>query len=219
MSAKFTKPKTNKTSKYWYVHYRYEGKQFRETYGLNKIKDLKIRELEYNILCKTILLDLSNGWNPNLPKNTQLQSDMFIVESLRFALEKKKENISKKTHSGYDGTINFIENAVAKAQLQYLKIKDIKRFHIKMIMENAKQMNEWTNKSYNKHLNHLKAILSELVQWDIIENNPAFNVRNLTVEESIAHIPPTDQEMNIIKTELNFSYFSLRHQTGRNIKN
>jgi integrase len=62
--------------------------------------------------------------------------------------------------------------------------------------------NKWTNKSHNKHLNHLKAVLSELIQWEIIETNPAFNIKNLPVEETIAHTPPTDDEMNTIKTEL-----------------
>ena len=99
MKSKFTIPKLNKQSKYWYVHYRYEGKQFRETNGLNKIEDLKEREVEYNNLCKAILVDLNKGWNPNLPDGIQQQEDMFIVESLRFALDKKKNNISKKTYS------------------------------------------------------------------------------------------------------------------------
>jgi hypothetical protein len=40
-----------------------------------------------------------------------------------------------------------------------------------------------------------------LIQWEVIETNPAFNIKNL-VEETIAHTPPTDDEMNIIKTEL-----------------
>jgi hypothetical protein len=53
--------------------------------------------------------------------------------------------------------------------------------------------NKWTNKSHNKHLNHLKA-LKELIQWEIIETNPAFNIKNLPVEETIAHTPPTDDE-------------------------
>jgi hypothetical protein len=44
MKAKFTTPKLSKTSKYWYVHYRYEGKQFRETSGLNKIENEKERD-------------------------------------------------------------------------------------------------------------------------------------------------------------------------------
>jgi hypothetical protein len=52
MKAKFTTPKLSKTSKYWYVHYRYEGKQFRETSGLNKIE--RKGKLCYKELCLEI---------------------------------------------------------------------------------------------------------------------------------------------------------------------
>jgi hypothetical protein len=59
MKAKFTTPKLSKTSKYWYVHYRYEGKQFRETSGLNKIENG--RGVCYKELCLEILADLKKG--------------------------------------------------------------------------------------------------------------------------------------------------------------
>jgi hypothetical protein len=87
MKAKFTTPKLSKTSKYWYVHYRYEGKQFRETSGLNKIENEKERELCYKELCLEILADLKKGWNPNLPD--EIQQDMYIIEALRFARKEK----------------------------------------------------------------------------------------------------------------------------------
>ena len=202
MKTKFTLPKLNKKSKYWYVHYRYEGKQFRETNGLNKIEDLKIRESEYNELCKAILTELKNGWNPNLPDDVQQQTDMFIIEALRFSLEKKKPNIAKKTYSNYEGSVNFIETASVKLGIEKLKIIELKRIHVKLLIEKAKELNKWSNKAHNKHLNHFKALLSELVDFDIIEENPAFKVKNLRIEESIAHAPATDEQMKEIKNEL-----------------
>jgi len=202
MKSKFTIPKLNKSSKYWYIHYRYEGVQFRETFGLNKIEDLKLRESEYNDACNALLVDLKSGWNPNIPDGVQQHSDMFIIEALRFALDKKKPNVAKKTYSAYDGTINAIEKTVKLAGSEHLKISDTKRVYIKTIMENARQEYEWSNKGYNKHLNHLKALFSELVQWDVIEDNHAHNIKNLRVEETIAHIPPTDEQWAKIKTEL-----------------
>jgi integrase len=202
MHTKYTTPKLSKNQKGWYVHYRYEGKQFRETNGLNKIPDLKIREQEYEKLCRDILIELKSGWNPNIPDGVQNHADMFIIEALRFALEKKKPNVAKKTYSAYDGTINAIEKTVILAGSEYFKIVDTKRVHIKTIMENARQKYEWSNKGHNKHLNHLKALFSELVQWDIIEDNIAHNIKNLRVEETIAHTPPTDEQWERIKTEL-----------------
>lgn len=202
MNERFTIPKLVKAQRGWYVYFRYDGKQFRDSYGKNKIENLAKREIEYREVCRLLLIDLKSGWNPNLPEGVQMQNDMYIIEALRFALEKKKPNIAKKTYSNYDGTINFIETASIKLGLDRLKIIDLKRMHVKLIIEKAKSINDWSNKAHNKHLNHFKAVLSELIEFDIIEDNPAFKVKNLRVEDSIAHIPPTDQEWKIIKTEL-----------------
>jgi hypothetical protein len=62
-----------------------------------------------------------------------------------------------------------------------------------------KEERNWTNNTFNKHLNHLKAILL-LIQWDIIESNPAHKINNLEVSES--NNPASIQEIEIIKTEL-----------------
>lgn len=202
MNERFTIPKLVKAQRGWYVYFRYDGKQFRDSYGKNKIENLAKREIEYREVCRLLLIDLKSGWNPNLPEGVQMQNNMFVVEALRFALESKKPNVAKKTHSNYDGTINFIETALIKLGLDRLKIVDLKRMHVKLIIEKAKIINKWSNKAHNKHLNHFKAILSELIEFEIIEDNPAFKVKNLRVEDSIAHIPPTDEQMEVIKAEL-----------------
>jgi hypothetical protein len=55
--------------------------------------------------------------------------------------------------------------------MQAFKITDVKRVHIKLIIEKAKSKE--VGAKHTKHLNHFKAVLSELIQWDIIEVNPA----------------------------------------------
>jgi len=208
MKNRYSTPKIVKAEKGWYVYFRFDGKQVRDSYGLNKIENLNKREIEYREICRLLLIKLKDGWNPNLPIGVQMQNDMYIIEALRFALGKKKDSVSKKTHSGYEGTINHIEKSIKLLGLNYLKIAETKRSHLKLVMEKCKSENKWTNKSYNKHLNHLKAVLSELIQWEAIENNPAFNIKNLPAEESILHKPPTDQEWLIIKKELITNHYS-----------
>jgi hypothetical protein len=115
MKSKFTIPKLNKSSKYWYVHYRYEGKQFRETHGLNKIEDLKIREAEYVKLCGDMHLDLKNGYNPSMPDDNQPQNDMFIIKTLQEFIDEKNK-IIKTLRS---------ENTLLKERLAASDNKDI----------------------------------------------------------------------------------------------
>lgn len=207
MKANYSIPKITK-SKYWYVHFRYNGKQFRYKYGLNLIEDPKEKEKEANLLRDALHLKLKGGWNPQIPDIVATQSDLSFISALDFAIEKKTPNIGSKTLSGYNGTIKFIKDATKKVGLEHLQIVDCKRVHIKLIIEKAKEERDWTNNAYNKHLNHLKAILSELIQWDIIETNPAHKINNLTVSESDANTPACVEDIEKIKQELESNHYN-----------
>lgn len=208
MQTKYTIPKLSKTTKLWYVHFRYEGKQFRYKLHYNKIEDLKERQMSFESLCRVILEDLKKGWNPNIKSIAAPKKDFTLIEALKFALEKKKPNISSKTYSGYNGSVNFLETAITKIGLSGLNITDTKRMHVKLIMEKAKELNTWSNKAHNKHLNHLKAILSELLQWDILEDSPAYKVLNLKVSAPDANHPASKEDMKRIKDELETNHYN-----------
>jgi integrase len=203
MKEKFTNPKLNNKSKYWYVHFRYEGVQFRETNGLNKIEDLKVRESEYNDLCKIILADLKKGWNPNLSIGKEDKNEMNFSEALQFSLLKKIEDVSKETMCSYSGTVRFLEAASKKINLEEIKIVDLTRVHVKLLMNEAKKIRNWTNKAYNTHLLHLKILLYVLVEEDILESNPATRIANKKVDkESSFHRPANESDMETIKKSL-----------------
>ncbi len=205
MKPIYTTPKIVKfedLNKAWYVYFRYDGKIFRYKYGINYIKDYSKRLVEAESISRLLLEKLKSGWNPNIPDIVNKQSELSFIDSLDFAIEKKKQNINPKTFSSYNGTVRFIQEATKKVGLQHLKIVDTKRVHIKLIIEKAKELKKWSNNAHNKHLNHLKAILSELIQWDVIPINPAYNIKNLTVCESEANIPESIEDVEKIKKEL-----------------
>lgn len=203
MKSKYTIPKLNKSSKYWYVHYRYDGIQFRETNGYNKIEDLKLRESKYNELCQSIEIELRNGWNPNIKEGLQLHNDMYVVEALKFALEKKRKEVCKNTYSSYRGSINYFEYMAIKLKIDRLKITDLKRIHVKLLMDEIRVEKKWSNNTFNTHLLHLKVILTVLIKWDIIEANPATNIDNLKVDkESKFNNPASDLDIETIKKTL-----------------
>lgn len=206
MKANYSIPKITK-GKYWYVHFRYNGKQFRYKYGFNLIEDPKEKEREFNFLRESLHHKLKDGWNPQIPDILATQSDLSFIGALDFAIEKKTPNIGSKTLSGYNGTIKFIKDATKIVGLEHLQIVDTKRVHIKLIIEKAKEERKWTNNAYNKHLNHLKAILSELIQWDIIETNPAHKINNLVVAESDANTPACVEDVEKIKLELESNHY------------
>lgn len=189
-------------SKSWYVHFRFEGKQFRYKFGINYITNYKKRLTEANDLRDALEQKLREGWNPNVPEIESTRPSFSICEALDFAIEKKTPNISKKTLSGYNGTIKFVKEAIVDLEFSSLPIQETKRIHIKHIIEKAKEQRKWSNNAFNKHLNHFKAILSELIQWDVIENNPAYKINNLVVADSDANIPAAPADVQKIKNEL-----------------
>lgn len=204
----YSKPKVCKSVNGWYVYFRYNGHLKRYKFGINYIKDLKQREIEANSLAKVLHRKLKKGWNPLLPEASQFSDEMLFTAALNFALEKKKKDLAPKSYSGYKGTVNFIKTAVESLHLSYLTISELKRPHIRTIMDECKRQRKWSNKAYNKHLNHLKAVLSELIQWDILEVNPAHKIKNLPVEESTANTPANIEQHKIIKEHLKENHFS-----------
>jgi len=207
MKSTFTNPKVCKPANgIWYVYFRYEGKLKRYSLGINYIHDLQKREIEANALAKALLQKLKANWNPNIPELEFSKPNYTFIAALKFALEKKKPNLSAKTISGYTGTFNFVNDAITSLGLKTMPITEIKRAHIKILMEEMAKQKSWSNKAYNKHLNHIKAILSELIQWDVLEFNPAHNIKNLPTQEIDANIPATPKQHKIIKETLENQY-------------
>jgi len=197
----YTKPKVCKSDNGWYVHFRYRGRQKRYKCGINYIESLAERNKEANALIKVLHHKLKNNWNP-FGEVEATETGMTLVEALDFGLKKKKEYLAPKTYLGYRGTVGFVKTSISALSLDYLEILDVKRSHIRTIILKAKEQRKWSNKSYNKNLNYLSAVIDELLEWDILEHNPVTKIRRLPQEESVANKPATVKEHQIIKTEL-----------------
>lgn len=205
MKSIYTTPKIVKyddLSKPWFVYFRYDKKLFRFKYGINYIQNFKERLVESNKLQAALLEKLKDGWNPNIPDIFNEVNNYTIIEALDFALDKKKAVLAKKTISDYNCSLNFIKTAINELLLENIPIVEVKRVHIKTILDKIKEQRTSTNNSYNKYLTHFGAILSELIQYDIIESNPADKIKHLPTEESIFHNPASIKDIEKIKKEL-----------------
>lgn len=211
MLPHFTTPKLvqyDDLAKTWYVYFRYNGKVVKKTENINRIKNKKYRLIAGEELAKALLKKLKEGWNPLVPDLVEIEGfGMTLSESLDFAMDKKKTRLSHKTYLDYQCAIRFCKSAISSLNLNNLLIIDTKRIHIKTIMETIMEQRKWTNQSYNKNLNYLQAVLSELIQWDIISINPGHNIKHLQVKESVSNIPASPEEHKIIKEHLE-SYYS-----------
>lgn len=220
---KFSTPKIVKyddLSKQWYVHFRYNGKQKRIKAGINRFKTYKERLIEAEALCKVIRSELKKGWDPFSGIQFINRNEMLFIDALDFALEKKKSSLAEKSYLDYRNTLKFMKKSIIDLRIEHLFVSDITRFHIKSIMEETQTRRRWSNKAFNKNLGYFKSIISELVEWELIDMNPAHGIRTKKTEETQGHIPPTDQEQERIRLKLiecDYNYFrfvQLIYHTG-----
>lgn len=210
MKPVYTIPKIHNTGKDWYVWFRYNKVLIKKRYDINRIKDLKERQKQIEVLQSILLDQLKRDWNPLVPDLAKQEGkDFTLYQALEFALDKKQAQICAKTYSGYIGTLRFAKTAIQELNLGYLPITDTKRVHIKTILEHLYKKRSWSNNAYNKHLGHLQAVLSELIQWDIIQFNPAHNIKKMTVMDVKANIPPTPSQFREIEYHLKSKHYGL----------
>ncbi|MBE99305.1 tyrosine-type recombinase/integrase [Flavobacterium coralii] len=206
MKQAFTTPKVVRSKKGdMYVYFRFYKKVKTIRGGLNYItfKNEREKALAFEDLRKEVHRQLKSGWNP-FENDLSFQKNNFtLIEALDFALEKKKANLKPRTYESYFSSVKFFKEAAIKSGFEYMPVIDVKRVHVKKIMAKCAEIRKWSNKAYNKNMGYIKAVFSEMLEWDILENNPAHSIRKLKemVNEN-ANRTPTKEENEKIKKQL-----------------
>jgi integrase len=212
--------------KAWFVYFSITNnvtgqtiqKQFRG--GINYYHNREDRLREGRALRDYWKQKLKEGWSPwtFTPEPTegdvtdiQQLDKMLWPQALDFGL--KEKCISKATRKGYRCTVRFFKKAAAelrdgKNTIAELPIKKIKRQHILLLLKKVTKDRNWSNKAYNKHIGYLSAVLGTLLNWDIIEYNPANRIKHLPITETQKFIPFTAEE----KREIH-KFLYLKHYT------
>lgn len=141
---------------------------------------------------------LLDGWDPRLNKyplfTDQPDARMTFGDMLDYALRKKAATLSKYSLYDYQGCVRFI----CKAAPGYMGLLEIERRDIRHIMDQAKLMFGWSSKARNKYLTLLKALLSVLVDDEILKFSPAAGIKNEPEEAYIGYRRATDEEQRRI---------------------
>lgn len=204
LDRKFTKPRLCKSKDgRWYVHFSYMGKVKKYKKGINYLKNAKEKEVFGNALARDLYDKLKKGWNPFISEEVPQADDMYFLNALDFAMNEKRERLAKNSFSNYSNNLKHIKKAITDLGLSHLKINDVKRFHIRAIIKRIKTKKRLSNHARNKYLSQLSAIMSELIDFDMIEYNPCHKIKSLPVGESNANRTATESEHAIIKNELN----------------
>jgi len=206
MKTLFTEPTIVRGQK-WYVRFLWNGKEIRVKSNLNKLSGDLEKEVAAEVLRVEIFKNLKKGFLPKLRVNHAIpappSSSMRLLEGLDLGLEKKKPNLAHKSYLDYKCTVKHVKLAIERLNYKSLMLRDTKKFHVKTILEEVRSFRKWSNGAYNKNLCYLQSVLSELVEWEIIDHNPGHSIKALPVHETEGrHRPPTAAEHKLIKQAL-----------------
>lgn len=205
-------------TKAWFVYFDITNEETKETVrkqsrrGINHFKEKSDRIKAAKMLISLWKEQLKAGWHPFEGSKVNDLLLMNFKQAVEFALSKCE--VAADTLKCYRCTSRFILKGSDYLRLSAMPIVDMKRVHIKTIMEHCRIKNKWSNTAFNRHLNFLQAILSRLVKWEVIEHNPAHKIEGMRVTETEKYVPYTDAERTAIQEHLfvnHYRYFVYLH--------
>lgn len=180
------------------------------TNDMNRIKDYKERLQTAKALQKFLSDKLRlEGWNPindTYAPEIHPETDerlkkiklMPLNEAMQFAFDKRKSEWSYKTIQDYGGMLEYLKKAAYACQIQAQAVNHFQVAHFKLLLESVEQKRKLSHSGYNKYRDFLSTLVSELIQWDIIQYNYVHSIRAKKEPKTFAHRPPTSTERNLI---------------------
>ena len=203
-------PKNWQTSKanvnsVWYISYRFYDDTLKKNKkvvikGMNNYKTLSEKRDAVKILIEDELDLIQNkGFNRITNKFLFAQNDSGIIDSytsLKDALTLALQNITVEnaTRKDIHNTLKQINNAIENLQFDRLFIKDIRKKHVKLILEECKKIKSyWSENLFNNYRKYLQILFNEIVEFDAIEFNPVNGIKKKKVIKKI-RVVLTDEE-------------------------
>lgn len=192
----------------WYVYIYHNSKIIKKIYkGINSERTFEERMFKAESLRRIIEKEINEGWNPQSKKKVK---SLTIFEALEFGLEKKKATLSNGSYGEYSIAVNIFKQYGEIEGFKNITIQHCERSHIKTILDAARNDRNWSAMNYNKTLRRFSSILSELIEWEIINSNPARDIKPLKEENRGGYEVMTKKEQRKVFGHLrafNFNYY------------
>jgi integrase len=161
-------------SVHWYVTYRYysaedEIKQV-HIRGMNKLIEWQARRDSTVKLIKEEEAELKNGYNPLKKKRIAPVNTNFVIDPdtpFFDALKKVKLTVGKRTSDEIRKMLPHIKKAAQALDLIDLSISEVRKRHIKAILDNR----QLTPSMFNHYRSYLQMLFKELSEMEAVEHN------------------------------------------------
>lgn len=203
-------PKPSDMKKTWRVRFRFfhlgkwhqisrKGKQ---EINLNSITSYKERLAAAKTIISALKDRLNKGWNPvtnTYPAKTTKQIEIELLQSmnfsegLEFAKSQLKKNWKHKTEQDYSSKIKYLTKACEHIGIDK-PIKEFRKIDFKLILEQVLEDRKLGSDGFNAYRTFLSGLISELVEWDVLESNVIRDIKTRETLKRVAHRPPTQDE-------------------------
>lgn len=217
MQNTFTEPLVKLSKKRSYVWFRFNGRLFMFTGGLNRKRITPAQKAtELKALCKAWKYRLEHDYyNPitdrlEPPEGVLNTAGMTFERAIKFAREKKTIVWTKKTGQDYDSVIKYLLEAQHSLGFSNMLITDFRRAHYVQVLHQVQQTRKLSAKGFNKYKSYLSSLVGEMVNpWEILEANVVEGIKDQPAPRTIAHKPPTPGERITIMNCLKSKHISL----------
>lgn len=181
--ARLANPTKRLYEVYFIVYAGNDKRVFRYKKGINKAKSKTQRKMDAEAHAEEYWEALTKGWNPLQAKYPAIeyelrrQRTMGFNETLDYCYKEKEKILATGSLYNYKHTVKVIKQAALNCGYHDRKITDVQRKDIRLILDQAKEDENWVPKTRNKILGMLKAMLSVMVDKDIIAVNPAHKIK------------------------------------------
>jgi integrase len=213
--------------------------------GINFLKTAAGRRAEGKGVATLLHAQLKAGWNPHhqsiedflQQRHTPAINSAKAIASrpfndaLAFALEEKKPNLADKSYRGFKTCLDYAQRAATRCGIASQPIGETRKAHIKellaqMVRDRQKDYDaagkgmQVSGNFYNKYKGYLVCILSELVEYEALEYNPAVGLRDRPAIKTNIHRHATQQEREVIKSTLQlqhpefYTYLATQYYAG-----
>lgn len=175
---------------YWFYDDNLQQKKKIVIKGGNRHTTLKEKQDHTrNMIDFEMDLVKEKGYNPitksyAVISESEISGSTTVLSALEYA--KTKLDVQPNTLKYVNSCLNQVKKAVAALRLERMPASDIRRRHIKAILEECGKGKGWEgNSSYNHYRSYLLMLFKELVERDIIDTNP---VRDISKKKGLRKI-------------------------------
>ena len=166
---------------YWQFHPILNKKvRFRETYDLNRIKDLDLRRSKAVRVCNHLNEKLPFGWPYENLFSTQ--KEISIKEGMKMGLEVKLNNTgSVDTRNTYNSMVKMFVQYLDEHKIGSMSIHSFTKAHANQYLIAMHKRKQLASVTYNSYINVLKSIFFVLVDLEYIHDNPFSKIKKKKV--------------------------------------